>query len=430
MTTNTSSPILIRGARLIDPVDGRDIAGTDLGVADGRIVDARSIPSDARVINASGLVLSPGFVDVHVHLREPGGEASETVATGSRAAAAGGFTTVVAMPNTRPPLDTPEALRLVIQRAEAAGFARVVPSACMSRGRQGRELADLRALADAGAGAFTDDGSTVTGDVMEQSLRLAATLGRPVMDHAQDPALDPGGVMHAGEFSRKAGLPGISSASEYRIVERDISLARKTGGHIHIQHISARESVELIRAARAEGVRVTAEVTPHHLALTDADVDPADPNYKMNPPLRGAADRSALLAAVADGTIEALATDHAPHANKGDFRTGPFGIIGLETAIGITYTELVRTGAMDLSTWVHRWTVGPWGILGQPPRSLAPGQPADLVLMDLDSTWTIDTARFVSRSRNSPFGGRSVVGRAVLTLLAGRITWDAAGTSN
>ena len=423
----SARPIYIRGARLIDSSSGRDEIA-DLFIRDGLIAALPpSSPADAEVIEAAGLVLAPGFIDLHVHLREPGGEEAETIETGSRAAARGGFTTVVAMPNTKPPLDTPERVAFVRRRGEEVGLVRVIPSACITAGRDGRELADLAALAHAGAGAFTDDGSTVPrDDVMRGALVAAKKLGLAVMDHAQDRELEKNGVMHEGAFSKHWKIPGIPAEAESRVVARDIELARETGSAVHIQHVSAKESARLIREARARGVAVSGELTPHHLALTDADVKPHDANYKMNPPLRGREDRDALIEAIVDGSIEAFATDHAPHsaAAKGrGFLQAPFGIVGLETAIGITYTELVRSERMDAATWVRRWTAGPARILGLPPPSLRPGAVADVVLLDLDSEWTVRADAFVSRSRNMPFEGRRLFGRAVRTILGGGTAW-------
>jgi dihydroorotase len=424
-------PIYIRGARVIAPADGRDET-SDLLIRDGHIAPLPpSPPADAEVIEAAGLVLAPGFIDLHVHLREPGGEESETIETGSRAAARGGFTTIVAMPNTKPPLDTPERVAFVRRRGEEAGLVRVIPSACITAGRDGRDLADLAALAEAGAGAFTDDGSTVSDDdVMRRALAAAKQLARPLMDHAQARDLEKNGVMHEGEFSRHWKLPGIPAAAESRVVARDIELARETGGAVHIQHVSAKESVRFIREARERGVAVSGELTPHHLALTDGDVKPDDANYKMNPPLRGREDREALIGAIREGSIEAFATDHAPHsaaAKDRGFLQAPFGIVGLETAVGITYTELVRSGRMDVATWVRRWTTGPARILGLPAPSLRPGAPADLVLLDLDSGWIVRADAFLSRSRNTPFSGRKLIGRALRTFLRGRTTWTETG---
>ncbi|OQW97143.1 MAG: hypothetical protein BWK77_02540 [Verrucomicrobia bacterium A1] len=420
-------PIYIRGARLVDPAASRDETA-DLFVRDGLIAPLPPAPpADAEVIEAAGLVLAPGFMDLHVHLREPGGEEAETIETGSRAAARGGFTAVVAMPNTKPPLDTPERVAFVRRRGEEVGLVRVIPSACITAGRDGRELADLAALANAGAGAFTDDGSTVPADdVMRRALVAARELRLPVMDHAQDRELEKNGVMHEGEFSKHWKLPGIPAEAESRMVARDIELARETGSAVHIQHVSAKESVRLIREARARGVAVSGELTPHHLALIDADVNPDDANYKMNPPLRSREDREALIEAIVDGTLETFATDHAPHsaAAKGrGFLQAPFGIVGLETAVGITYTELVKRGLLDLTAWVQRWTAGPARILGLPAPSLRPGAAADLVLLDLDSEWTVRAETFLSRSRNTPFAGRKLFGRAVRTILGGRTTW-------
>ena len=402
----------------------------DLFIQDGRLVPVPAIPPGGTIlIEGQGKVAVPGFVDLHVHLREPGHEAAETVATGSLAAARGGFTTIVAMPNTNPPLDTPAEVAALLDRAARAGLVHVLPAPCITTQRGGQAVADLASLVSAGAVAFTDDGCTVSrDDVMEAAMREAARVNRPIMDHALDPRLAGHGVMHEGLCSRRHGLPGIPSEAETAIVDRDIRLARKTGCAVHIQHLSAAGSVDLIRAARREGLHVTAELTPHHLALTDADVDPARPDcHKMNPPVRTEADRSALAAGLLDGTISCFATDHAPHTAetkaKG-FKGAPFGVLGLETAIGVTYTLLVKKGRMNLMDWVARWTVEPARVLGRPAPSLAPGSAADLVLLDLDSEWVVDANRFASKSRNTPFNGWRLTGQAVMTFCGGRLVHD------
>ena len=416
----------IRGGRVLDPARGQDAVG-DLCIQKGVIVPCPArVPPGARVIDAAGCGGVPGFIDLHVHLREPGNEAAETVATGTRAAARGGFTTIVAMPNTRPALDSPAEIRALAKRA-AGGFARVLPAPCLTHGREGLELADIDALATAGAVALTDDGATVADDaLMAEAMRRAARANLPVCDHALDPVLAGKGVMHEGEWSRKWGLPGIPSEAESRTVARDIRLAEAAGCALHIQHVSAAESVQLIREAVRRGVRVTAEATPHHLALTDADVRPEDARFKMNPPLRGEADRIVLLEAVADGTLTTLATDHAPHtaaAKAKGFVEAPFGVIGLETAIGVTYAILVKSGRISLADWVRRWTTGPARVLGRPAPSLAVGAPADVAVLNLTDEWTVRADDFVSLSRNTPFEGWRLTGRAMATFCGGKQTW-------
>lgn len=419
----------IKGARVLDPAIKTDMV-RDLFIENGRLAPVPSvIPPGTTVIEARGLVAAPGFIDLHVHLREPGHEAAETVTTGCQAAARGGFTTIVAMPNTNPALDTPDQVQALATRAESANLVRVLPAPCLTRHRAGYEVADLAALTRAGAVAFTDDGTTVADDtVMEAVMREAARLNRPVMDHALDPKLSGKGVMHEGTCSQTFGLPGIPSEAETVIVARDIRLSRATGCALHIQHLSAAGSVAAIRAARQAGLRVSAELTPHHLALTDADVDPAKPEcHKMNPPVRGQADQAALIAGLLDGTISCFATDHAPHTAetkaKG-FLTAPFGVVGLETAIGVTYTRLVKAGLMKTLDWIARWTTEPARILGLPPPTLASGAPADVVLLDLDSEWTVKASEFVSKSRNTPFDGWRLTGRAVKTFCAGRLVFS------
>jgi dihydroorotase len=422
-------PTLIRNVRILDPLPGRDETG-DVYMEGGVFAEPPdALPEGCEVIDGSGLAAAPGLWDIHVHLREPGGEAAETVASGSHAAAHGGFTTIVAMPNTRPALDRPELVAQVLEAGRVAGHARVWTSACLTRGREGREPAPLAELAAAGAVAFTDDGCTVQDDaLMRRVMEAARDLDRLVMDHAQDRVMEAAGVMHEGTWSRRFELPGIPSQAETRIVRRDANLAEQTGCRVHIQHITAGETVPILAEARARGVHITGEATPHHLTLADEDIDPADANYKMNPPLRSAADRDALNDAIVAGDIEIFATDHAPHpaeAKAKGFLQAPFGVLGLETAVGLTYRRLVRNGRLTPLAWLHRWTVGPARVLGVPPPSLAPGQRADLVLLDLHADWVIDAGDSLSRSRNTPFHGTPASARATRTFLAGATTWRA-----
>jgi dihydroorotase len=426
--------LLIKNGHLLDPVTGALTTG-DLLIVDGRLASLVPRPSPLATLDASGLIVAPGLIDLHVHLREPGGEAAEDIETGSRAAARGGFTAVVAMPNTSPPHATPKVIARVLQRGAEVGLTRVLPSGCVTLDRKGEELADLAALAAAGVAAFTDDGGVIPhAALLEKALRACKRLGKVLMEHAEDHKLEKTGVMHEGEHSRRCQLPGVPSRAEAMIVERDIALAAATGAAVHIQHVSAAESVELIRAGRARGIRVTGEVTPHHLALTDAAVQPDNPGaYKMNPPLRSAADRAALIAGLCDGTLTCLATDHAPHtaeAKARGFLRAPSGIIGLETAVGVTFTELVKKGRLDLLAWLRLWTTGPAAVLGLPTPSLAPGATADLVLLDLDSEWTVKPDEFATKSRNTPFGGWQLTGRAAATVLGGNITWLADAARN
>ncbi len=415
---------IIRNGTLLDPAAGTQTTG-DLFIADGQIV--ADAPADAREIDATGLTVMPGLIDVHVHFREPGHEDAETIASGSRAAARGGFTTVVTMPNTRPPVDTPEQVRLQAEQGAAAGVVELLPSACITQERRGGALADLDALARAGAVAFTDDGSTVADDaLMRQAMEQAARLDIPVMDHAVDPVLAGRGVLHDGDAARRLNLPGIPAKAEDMIVARDIELAAATGCAMHIQHVTSGAAARLIGQAASRGLPVTGEATPHHLALSDADITEDDGNFKMNPPLRSPDDREILVEAVLSGDLGVLATDHAPHLAslkaKGILKA-PFGVVGLETAMGVTYKLLVSERGMAPIDWLRRWTSGPAALLGRPGPSLAPGHPADIVVADLAREWTVTPSNFLSLSRNTPFEGRRCLGLAVLTLKSGRITW-------
>ncbi|MCL1921096.1 MAG: dihydroorotase [Kiritimatiellaeota bacterium] len=408
--------LLLKNARCIDPARGVD-AVTDLVIRDGVIQPDGSDASDLPVKDASGLIAAPGFWDTHVHFRDPGNPAAETRRSGARAAAAGGFTHVVTMPNTTPPGDSPEWLRE--QLADALPVT-LHPAACVTRGRAGRALADLEALARHGAAAFTDDGAMVADDaLMREAMRRAKTLGKPILDHAVAPATAADGVIRDCPAARALGLPLFPPEAETRAIARDIRLCRETGCTLLIQHISTAGGVELIRAARAEGLPVFAEASPHHLALAAEDIPGDDGNWRMNPPLGTRADRAAIRAAVLDGTITLFATDHAPHppaAKSSGFLAAPFGVIGLETAVGVTWQAMVCEERMAPLDWLARWTTGPAAVLGLPPPTLAPGARADLVLIDPDARWVVTPAAFQSLSRNTPFAALTLPARSVRTI--------------
>lgn len=415
---------LIQHARVVDPAVRRDEM-VDLFVADGLLLPVPNrLPSGTRRIDAHGLVAAPGFLDLHVHFRDPGAPAAETLASGSRAAAAGGFTHVVTMPNTVPSCDRPEHVRLQMDRALPV---RILPSACITAGRLGREVADLEALADAGAVAFTDDGAMVADvAVMADALRRAKKLGRVVMDHAVLPALAGNGVIRACAAAQRYHLPVFPPEAEVAAVEQDIRLCRETGAAIHIQHVSCAGSVAAIRAARRAGLPVSGEASPHHLAIAAEDIDADNGNLRMNPPLGSREDLRILREAVLDGTLAAFATDHAPHApetKSRGFLQSPSGVIGLETAAAVTYALMVGVEGMPLIEWVAHWTTGPAAILGLPPPALSEGRPASLALFDVRTPWRVNPAQFQSLSRNCPFADWTLHGRAMLTICEGRVTW-------
>ncbi len=420
-------PVVIRGGRVIDPATGTDAVG-DVVIRDGVIAavgKGTGHPDGAEVLDAAGLVVAPGFVDLHVHLREPGREDAETVATGARAAVAGGFTTICAMPNTDPVCDNQAAVGFVLKQAREADLARVHPIGAVSLGQKGEQLTEFGEMAAAGAVAFSDDGKPVaTAHLMRTALEYALTFGVPVIDHCEDRSLTAGSAMHEGLVSSRLGLKGWPRSAEDIIVARDIALAEFTGGHVHLAHMSTAGSVRLIREAKARGVRVTAEVTPHHLSLTDVCCEGYDTNAKMNPPLREQADVDACKAALADGTIDCIATDHAPHpydAKDQEFDNAPFGVVGLETALGVAMVELVETRVLTLPQLVRCLTERPARVARLPVGTLRPGVPADVVVFDPTAAWTVDPTRFFSKSRNTPFTGRTLRGLVRWTLVGGRI---------
>ena len=421
--------ILIRGGRVIDPSQGLD-ATFDVLLAGGRVASLgreSPAPDDAEVVDASGCVVSPGLIDVHVHLREPGFEHKETIASGARAAAAGGFTAVVAMPNTDPPIDNPAAVGFVRAAGERAGFARVYPAGTITVGQKGEHISEIGELVAAGAVTVTDDGRPVSNSgLMRAALEYAQTFDLAIAVHAEDLQLSRGGSMNEGVVSTRLGLAGIPNAAEDAMIARDLLLAALTGGRLHIQHVSTQAGVEMIRAAKARGVRVTAEAAPHHFTLTDAAVESYRTDAKMNPPLRGEADRAAVREGVRDGTLDVIATDHAPHhydEKEQAFEDAPFGIVGLETALGLCLSELVHTGLLDLGTLVERMSCAPARALGLPGGTLRVGEPADVTIFDPESPWTVDPDRFLSLSRSTPFRGRELRGKPVRTIVGGRTVW-------
>ena len=421
--------LLIRGGRIVDPSQGIDRVD-DLLVRDGQVVacgqaGGQPVGRADETIDAAGLVVTPGLVDMHVHLREPGREEDETIETGTRAAVVGGFTSVACIPNTEPPLDTQAAVEFIHQKAARADTCNVFVVACVSRGREGKELAEIGRLVEAGAVAFSDDGAPVwDAELMRRALEYCRMFDKPILAHEEVLELSRGGVMHEGLVSLVLGLPGMPAAAEDVMIGRDIALAETTGGRLHVMHVSTAGGVALVREAKRRGARVTAEATPHHFTLTDESLRGFDSNYKMSPPLRTAADVEAIVAGLVDGTIDCIATDHAPHAREKkmlELDRAPFGILGLETAVGLAVTRLVATGRMEWPRLVEAMSTLPARILGINRGTLRPGAVADVTLIDPDVTWRVDATRLQSRSVNTPFDGWTLRGRAVATIVGGRV---------
>lgn len=450
MPITNSSPLLVSGGRVVDPGQGRD-AVADILIEKGRVAwvwehgqgERPAVPSGCQTIDATDLVVAPGFIDLHCHLREPGGEHKETVATGSQAAARGGFTTVCAMPNTEPAIDTPGLVEFVRQRAQEAGLVRVLPIAAVTAGRRGEALTEMEELAAAGAVGFSDDGSAVYDPrLMRSALAIARSLGLPIIQHCEDPAIVRGAVAHEGWVATRLGLPAAPAAAEEGLAARDIALASVTGGCLHLAHISSAGTLDHLRRAKEQGLSVTAEATPHHLALSHeallgnrgashgwSSIDPYDTSLRVNPPLRRAEDAGALTSALREGLIDMIATDHAPHAWED--KAVPFGeaapgISGLETAFGLLMTVLVHQDLLDLGTLVQRMTVGPASLLPASYQeeglgTLREGGVADVVLLAPDQVWTVDTEGFASKGHNTPLNGCDLRGAVAMTIAGGKV---------
>jgi dihydroorotase len=423
--------IAIHGGQVIDP--WHRVGMADLLLDQGVIVAVGSglttlAPGQAlESIDARGLWVLPGFVDLHVHLREPGFEYKETIATGTAAAVAGGFTTLCCMPNTKPVNDDIAVTGWIIERTKATASAHVYPIGAITLGSAGRELADFCALKQAGCVALSDDGRPVMGEeIMRRAMQSAAELDLPIIDHCEDTMASGCGCMNEGPVSRAMGWRGMPGDAEYRMIARDIRLATETGARLHIAHLSTADGVEMVRKAKMDGVRITAEVSPHHFTLTDDAVSRYGANAKMNPPLRSERDRAAVIEGLVDGTIDAIATDHAPHAEyekQWGLDQAPFGVVGLETALGLTL-GLVQQGRLTLQRAMTCLTSAPAAVLGLPRGTLEPGAAADVTLIDPDAFWTVDPERFRSKSRNTPFAGRVLKGQVVRTLVAGRTVYQ------
>jgi len=422
-----SAPILLRGGRVLDPSQNLDAKG-DVLIVDGKIAHAGAkvaAPDGATIINCAGKVVSPGFIDVHCHLREPGREDVETIASGARAAAAGGFTAVCAMPNTAPVTDNQAAVGFIVRQAQRAAASRVYPIGAISVGQRGESLAEFGEMVGAGAVAVSDDGKpVVSAHLMRTALEYARTFGIPVADHCEEPTLAAGGAMNEGVMSARLGLKGIPGEAEEIMVIRDILLARLTGGHVHLCHMSTRGSVELIRWGKDRGINVTAEVCPHHLHLTEDAVDGYNTNAKMNPPLRTMKDVEALRDAVKDGTIDVIATDHAPHhydEKEREFADAPNGIVGLETALAVVNTVLVQSEIITLAELVTKMSVTPAWLFHLPGGTLRKGAVGDVTVFDPTEAWTVDATQFRTKGRNSPWVGKTLTGRVHVTVVDGAI---------
>lgn len=417
---------VIRNGRIIDPANKRDEVG-DLFIVDGKIAE-RIDDKKIEEIDATGLIVAPGLIDLHVHLREPGFGWKETIETGSRAAAAGGFTTIVCMPNTSPVADSPGTIAWITERADDVACVNVLPSGAISKGLMGEELAPIGSLQQAGVVAITDDGRCVqNNELMRRAVEYARMVGVPVLDHCQDYNLVGNGVVHEGYWSTLLGLPGWPSAGEEAIVMRNVLLAELCDHNVHCQHISAAGSVRILREARARGVKISGEVCPHHIALTDDAIQEFDTNYKMNPPLRAKEDVAALLEGIADGTLEILCSDHAPHAlfeKEVEFDAAPFGILGLETELGLFLDLLVhKHKTIELPRLIEMFTVNPARLLKLDAGTLSVDRAADVTLIDPELEWTVDAKAFQSMSCNTPFDGWKLKGRAVRTIVGGKTVW-------
>ena len=416
---------IFENARVIDPVQNLDTV-TDIAVADGKVADPAHVKYAER-IDLKGKVLTPGFVDLHVHLRHPGNTAAETIHTGTLAAAAGGLTSIVAMPNTSTCADNPGTIHFVLTHAEHEGVVKVLPCGAMTKNLEGKEMSAIGSLKAAGAVALSDDGRCVQDhQLMRHIVHYSKTFDLPILDHCGDKLLEAEGVMNEGQWSVLLGMKGMPCAAEELMIYRNIILSRLTDWKIHMQHVSAKESVKILRQARKDGIRVSGEATPHHIALTDAEIKRFDSNYKMNPPLRSEEDRQALLEGLADDTLTVIATDHAPHTTTSkmvEFDYAPFGIIGLETAFQICCTELYHKGVLSLPHLISKLTRGPAEVLGLDIGNLKIGNPADITILDIDRENVIDPATFKSKSRNTPFGGYKAKGCVAGTLVNGKFVY-------
>lgn len=420
--------LVLAGGWVLDP--GRWNGEADVWIKDG-VIEAvvspdRSPPLAAECLDVAGMLILPGLIDLHVHLREPGYEYKETIATGTAAAVAGGFTSVCCMPNTKPVNDEPTVTRLIRQKSDEAACAKVYPIGAITKGSEGHELTDFRALKEAGCIAVSDDGRPVMDDlVMRRAMQSAAEIGLPVIDHCEDVELSGCGCMNEGPVSRALGVRGIPKGAEFRMIARDIRLVEETGARLHVAHLSTAVGVDLVRRAKADGLPVTAEASPHHFTLTDEAIREQGAKAKMNPPLRSERDRAALIEGLSDGTIDAIATDHAPHAEyeqQWGMDRAPFGVVGLETALGLTL-QLVDLGALSLERAVQCLACTPARLFGLPGGMLAPGASADIIVVDRAHEWVVDPEQFRSKARNTPFAGRRLRGRTIMTFVDGRLRY-------